>query len=92
MNGRRSTRWTDIAAALCVALAATQAAAETLAAGRDRIIGFTQIDSDNNGYVSRVEARSISPVETNFERADANKDGLLDRDEYISLRSVRKPN
>lgn len=66
------------------ALAAAAVHAETtLRVGEP--IAFVVIDSDRNGYVSRVEARSINTVETRFERADANSDGLLDEDEYGAI-------
>ena len=51
--------------------------------------GFSHIDSDHDGYVTRVEARSIATLETRFETADVNKDGLLDRNEYVSLLVAR---
>ena len=50
------------------------------------LVAFQDIDSDRNGYVSRVEARSIAAVEKAFDSADANQDGLLDRGEYTSVR------
>ncbi|MEN8763643.1 MAG: hypothetical protein ABF290_14550 [Thiogranum sp.] len=53
-------------------------------------IPFKDIDSDHNGYVSRVEARSVVIVENAFDSADANRDGLLDSGEYPSVRSVTK--
>lgn len=49
-------------------------------------IAFGHLDSDNNGYVSRVEARSIAGVEQAFDRTDSNGDSLLDRQEYSQLR------
>ena len=54
------------------------------------LVSFQAIDSDRNGYVSRVEARSVVVVENAFDSADANSDGLLDSGEYTSVRSVRK--
>ena len=53
-------------------------------------IAFHDIDSDRNGYVSRVEARSVVVVENAFDTADTNRDGLLDRGEYTSVRPVGK--
>ena len=53
-------------------------------------VAFHDIDSDHNGYVSRVEARSVVVVEKAFDSADANRDGLLDSGEYTSVRLVRK--
>ena len=50
------------------------------------LVSFRDIDSDRNGYVSRVEARSVVVVENAFDSADANGDGLLDRREYRSVR------
>jgi hypothetical protein len=55
-------------------------------------ISFRDIDTDHNGYVSRVEARSVVLVENAFDSADANSDGLLDRGEYTSVGSVMKAN
>ena len=54
------------------------------------LVSFQDIDSDHNGYVSRVEARSVVVVEKAFDSADANRDGLLDSGEYTSVRLVRK--
>jgi len=51
---------------------------------RNTPVAFNRIDSDANGYVSRVEARSIVAV-SQFKSADLNRDGLLDRDEYLAL-------
>ena len=55
-------------------------------------VAFNRIDSDHNGYVSRVEARSVGAVEAVFDSADIDRDGLLNRDEYTSVRSVREAN
>jgi len=52
-------------------------------------VAFMVIDSDRNGYVSRVEARSVSVVESGFDVADINQDGLLDKDEYVELGNAR---
>ena len=48
---------------------------------------FRGLDSDRNGYVSRVEARIATGLHDVFDAADANDDGLLDRNEYSSARS-----
>jgi hypothetical protein len=48
---------------------------------------FARLDSDRNGYVSRVEARIAAGLHDVFDSADANDDGLLDRNEYSSARS-----
>ena len=74
---RRACLW------LCLLLGGSVQADTLVRAGEP--IAFKRIDSDRNGYVSRVEARSVRPVETRFDWADANKDGLLDEDEYLLL-------
>ncbi len=56
----------------------------------DGLVAFNRIDSDHNGYVSRVEARSIVVVEKYFDAVDRNGDGLLDREEYVLLRASRE--
>ena len=54
-------------------------------------VAFVVIDSDHNGYVSRVEARSVEAVESRFDAADTNRDGLLDEQEYRGLGHARTP-
>ena len=43
---------------------------------------FSQIDTDQDGVISKQEASSFSAVEVMFEDADANRDGALDADEF----------
>lgn len=43
---------------------------------------FSQIDTDQDGMISRQEASSFSAVEVIFEDSDANKDGALDVEEF----------
>ncbi|MEN8802482.1 MAG: hypothetical protein ABF297_10940 [Thiogranum sp.] len=43
---------------------------------------FTQIDTDQDGVISKQEASSFSAVEVMFDDADANRDGALDADEF----------
>ena len=52
-------------------------------------VDFIYTDSDHSGYVSRVEARSVSAVENQFDLADTNQDGLLDKEEYVGLGNAR---
>jgi hypothetical protein len=54
----------------------------------DGFAPFRGLDSDHNGYVSRVEARIATGLLDVFDSADVNDDGLLDRKEYGSARSV----
>ena len=51
-------------------------------------VAFAQLDSDHNGYVSRVEARSVSGVEKVFTHADVNHDGLLTAVEFRFARAA----
>lgn len=55
-------------------------------------VEFSSIDSDHNGYVSRVEARSIYGVESAFDSADTNRDGLLNSLEYKRARRTAELN
>ncbi len=68
-------------------LAAPAAADQGVSVIADGFVAFNFIDRDNNGYVSRLEARSVEAV---FESADSNRDGLLNRNEYTSIRSARE--
>lgn len=71
--------------------AGTVNAAQTVASvDASGFIAFHALDSDSNGYVSRVEARTVTSVERAFSTADANRDGLLDRAEYERVRPGRE--
>jgi len=52
------------------------------------LVAFVHLDSDHNGYVSRVEARSVTGVERAFDSADVNHDGLLDQGEYTQVQQI----
>ena len=43
---------------------------------------FEQVDSDQDGMISKQEASSFSAVELIFDSADANQDGALDAGEF----------
>jgi len=76
---------------LCLmCLCAFSAGADTVAVvDGSGFVAFNHLDSDNNGYVSRVEARTIVSVERVFDSVDINRDGLLDRREYQRVRRAR---
>jgi hypothetical protein len=74
---------------LAVLATPIQVAAE-VSVDADGYVAFNFLDSDRNGYVSRVEARSVIGVESGFDLADSNRDGLLDASEYTSVRSARE--
>lgn len=43
---------------------------------------FDQVDTDQDGAISRQEASAFAALELVFERADRNGDGMLDSKEY----------
>ena len=51
-------------------------------------VPFNRLDSDDNGYVSRIEAGIATSVRDAFDAADVNRDGLLDRDEYPTVQAA----
>ena len=73
-------------------LAAPAVADHPVSVNKHGFVAFSLIDSDHSGYVSRAEARSVGAVEAVFESADINRDGLLNRNEYTSIRSTREAN
>ena len=46
---------------------------------------FKQIDADQNGSISQSEASNSQVPAAVFDQADANKDGMLDTDEFARL-------
>lgn len=46
---------------------------------------FDEVDKDEDGLISRAEAAKVENLD--FTKADANKDGMLDRSEYESATS-----
>lgn len=49
--------------------------------------GFTSLDKDSSGEISRREAASQQSLSRVFDRADENKDGQLSQSEYESALS-----
>jgi len=47
--------------------------------------GFNVLDSNNDGYVSRIEARKNPELAKQFKQADRNNDGKLSRTEYLTV-------
>jgi Ca2+-binding EF-hand superfamily protein len=45
-------------------------------------VSFSQIDTDQDGMITKQEASSFSAVEVVFDDIDANKDGALDAEEF----------
>jgi hyperosmotically inducible protein len=55
---------------------------------RDLTPDFKRYDTDRNGYISRGEFAAQGGVRRAFREADANKDGRLNRDEFVKARSI----
>jgi hypothetical protein len=73
-------------AALCIALAAGGALAQSQSAtGRY----FDSLDLNGDGYVSLAEAAGHEEIVKRFDRADRNHDGKLSRKEFANLKNVR---
>ena len=47
--------------------------------------GFNKLDTNNDGYLSRSEARKNPYLAKHFKEADKNGDGKLSRAEYLSV-------
>ena len=69
---------------LCL-LSASALAESVVLVDASGYVSFARLDSDRNGYVSRVEARIATAISEEFDAADVNRDGLLDREEYPYL-------
>ena len=73
-------------AALCIALAAGGALAQTKNP-TDKY--FDSLDLDGDGYVSLAEAAGNEEVVKRFDRGDRNHDGKLSRKEFANLKKVK---
>jgi EF hand domain-containing protein len=73
-------------AALCIALAAGGALAQSKSA-TDKY--FDSLDLNGDGYVSLAEAAGNEEVVKRFDRADKNHDGKLSRKEFANLKNVK---
>ena len=52
---------------------------------------FTQLDTDKDGRISSAEAQASAVVSRSFAKADANGDGAITRDEFMSSFTTRAP-
>ena len=43
---------------------------------------FSRLDTDNDGFIGRIEAAADADAKSNFEKLDKNKDSKLSRSEY----------
>lgn len=59
--------------------------AEPDALANERRQTFLALDANRDGFVSHAEAQGAPLVARDFERADANRDGALNRPEFNSV-------
>ena len=70
--------------AAVLALAVGTARAEDKIGKDEKDPGFNALDKNNDGYVTRAEARGNPYLKKFFNNADANHDGKLNRAEYVA--------
>lgn len=65
------------------AMAADPAAPTTESTGA--LPGFTQVDVDQNGGISKTEAAQVPALAEQFAQVDSNADGWISMQEYTAL-------
>ena len=65
-------------------------AAACLAGAPAFAAGFTDLDRDGDGFVSRSEAAELGGFESAFAEADDDRDGRLDADEFVKAQSLHE--
>lgn len=55
------------------------------AAGEGQNARFSQLDANQDGYISETEAQSGQRLSDNFQQADSNSDGRIDRSEFSAF-------
>ena len=73
-------------ASAAIALAFGSAYADDKAAkAKDKDPGFNNLDKNNDGYLSRAEAKGNPDLAKHFKEVDKNNDGKLSRTEYLTF-------
>lgn len=83
---RADTRIGAVALMLAAGLAAMPATAADSAKGDNA--KFDQLDKNRDGMLTREEVRHIRDYARAFLEADANKDGKLDRAEFVTAEAI----
>jgi Ca2+-binding EF-hand superfamily protein len=75
-----------------ILLSAMSLMATAVSAGEmsDTTDNFKQIDSDQNGVISKAEASNSETLAPVFNQVDANQDGMLDTDEFARFELIEK--
>ena len=70
---------------ILLASALALAASSALAEKSETDPGFNALDKNNDGWLTRAEARKNPYLSKNFKAADTNGDGKLSRTEYLKI-------
>ncbi len=76
------------AVVMLTALAGGVAAAGDVKVAMRPVTSFGYLDTDKDARIAPAEAKADWAVAQGFERADANRDGYLDRDEFATLSKI----
>ena len=74
-----------------ILFAAMSLASSVAFSAADKPVKFNDVDTNQNGQISKQEAASFASVELMFDKADTNKDGQLDWKEFAQGETSGKP-
>lgn len=69
-------------------LGAAFAAAGDVKVAMRPVTSFGYLDTDKDSRIAPAEAKADWAVAQGFERADVNRDGFLDKDEFATLSKI----
>jgi hyperosmotically inducible protein len=88
MKTRRIFARSGLACATVFAMVTLNAAAATTDANEPKDPTFQRLDVNSDGYISRDEAAKQKDFGRAFNEADENRDGRLDRGEFVKAQSI----